>query len=85
MNIKILLTSGTLLAASMTSTLAQNQFQFVFTGTCWTTNASGKIVPRPITNATLLGQMQYLIAPDATHPNLQVCSGSFTTTKPWKF
>lgn len=189
MNTKILLTWGTLLVASATTTLAQNRFQFVFTGTCWTTNSSGKIVPSQITNGTLLrdfanlngvtntswlalayhvggsdlgdtievinrtngatvgtifglyfgesfgrmgmlsssgkqmkrieyvytdqnshslgsvlltdyfffdsngntnntviqGQMQYLVVPDGTHPNMQVCSGSFTTTKPWKF
>ena len=191
MNRKILLTLVALLATSVTSTLAQNQYQFVFTGTCWTTNAAGKIVPRAISNTTLMadfaaangvkdtswlalayhvggndlgdtievinrtngapvingtifglyfgesfgrlallsgsgkqmkrieyvytdqnshslgsalltdyyffdsnghtnntvivGQMQYLVVPDASHANLQVCSGSFTTTKPWKF
>src|ERR1043166_7477145 len=189
MNIKILLTCGALLAGFASAGFGQNKFQFVFTGTCWTTNASGQIVPKPITNATLLGdfaaangiantawltlayhlkgnelgdaievinrtngasvgtifglyfgedfgrqallsgsgkqlrrieyvytdqnshslgsalltdyyffdnagnatntvirvQMQYLIVPDAKHSNLRVCSGSFTTTRPWKF
>lgn len=38
------------------------------------------------TNKTyVLGQMQYLIAPDATHTNTQVCTASFFTTRPYQF
>ncbi len=38
------------------------------------------------TNATyVLGQMQWLTLTDATHTNAQVCTASFTTTRPWKF
>jgi hypothetical protein len=191
MNKKIALTLAILLVASVDSIFAQNKFQIVFTGTCWTTNAAGKIVPRPVSNATLMadfaaqngvtdtswlalayhvggnelgdtievinrtngtsivngtifglyfgedfgrmallsgsgkqmkrleyvytdqnshslgsalltdyyffdsdghtnntvimGQMQYIIVPDAKHANLKVCNGSFTTTRPWKF
>jgi len=189
MNKKTLLTIALVLLASAAAALAQSKFQFVFTGTSFTTNSAGKIVPVPITNTTLindfaalngvkntswlslayhvggndlgdtidvinrtngatvgtlfglyfgedfgrmgllsrsgkqmkrieyvytdqnshslgsalltdyyffdnqgntnniviLGQMQYIIVPDATHPKMQVCSGSFTTTRPWKF
>ncbi len=38
------------------------------------------------TNATyVLGQMQWIVTTDSTHPNTQVCSASFTTLRPWKF
>ena len=38
------------------------------------------------TNATyVLGQMQYLITPDSTHTNTQVCTASFNTFRPFKF
>ena len=38
------------------------------------------------TNAIyVLGQMQYIVTPDGTHTNTQVCTASFTTLKPWKF
>jgi len=38
------------------------------------------------TNATyVLGQMQYLITPDSTHTNTQVCTATFTTFAPFKF
>lgn len=38
------------------------------------------------TNATyVLGQMQWIVTTDASHPNTQVCSASFYTYKPWKF
>lgn len=38
------------------------------------------------TNATyVLGQMQWIVTTDSTHPNTQVCSASFTTSRPWKF
>jgi hypothetical protein len=38
------------------------------------------------TNKTyVLGQMQYLVAPDATHTNTQVCTATFTTLRPWTF
>jgi hypothetical protein len=38
------------------------------------------------TNATyVLGQMQYLILPDSTHTNTQVCTASFSTLSPFKF
>jgi hypothetical protein len=39
---------------SATAVFGQAKFQFVFTGTCSTTDASGRIVPRPINNGTLL-------------------------------
>src|SRR5262252_7887887 len=185
MNMKLALTCSALVLGATISSPAQNMFQFVFTGTCSTTDASGKIVPRSISNDTLLsdfaaksginntsglglayhvggndlgdtidvinrtngatagtifglyfgedfgrmsllstsgkqmkrieyvytdqnshslgsvlltdyyffdanghtnntvilGQMQYLILPNATHTNAQVCSGSFSTTK----
>jgi len=186
---KLILTCFSLLSVSITGSFAQDKFQFVFTGTCYTTDSTGKIVPKTISNKSLLqdyaaahgnantsglglayhvrgnelgdtidvinlsngatvatvlglyfgedfgrmslvsksgkqmkrieyvytdqnshslgsalltdyyffdsnghtnntviaGQMQYLILPNATHTNVQVCSGSFTTTKPWKF
>jgi len=189
MNIKLALTCSALILGSTVVTQAQNKFQFVFNGTSSTTDADGKIVPRSISNATLLsdfaalnglhdtswlalayhvggndlgdtievinrtngatvgtlfglyfgedfgrqallskskrqmqrieyiytdqnshslgsilltdyyffdsngrtnstvikGQMQYLILPNATHNNTQVCSGSFITVRPWKF
>ena len=38
------------------------------------------------TNATyVLGQMQYVVTTDASHPTTQVCTASFTTLRPWKF
>ncbi len=38
------------------------------------------------TNTTyVLGQMQYVTAPDATHTNTQVCTASFVTRRPWQF
>ena len=38
------------------------------------------------TNATyVLGQMQWIVTTDASHPNTQVCSASFSTFRPWKF
>jgi hypothetical protein len=38
------------------------------------------------TNSTaVVGQMQYLIAPDATHTNTQVCSASLLAIKPLTF
>jgi hypothetical protein len=38
------------------------------------------------TNATyVLGQMQYLLLPDSTRTNTQVCTTSFYTLHPWKF
>jgi hypothetical protein len=38
------------------------------------------------TNAIyVLGQMQYLILPDSSHTNTQVCAATFATLKPWKF
>ncbi|HTL16689.1 MAG TPA: hypothetical protein VL793_05595 [Patescibacteria group bacterium] len=38
------------------------------------------------TNATyVLGQMQWIVTTDSTHPNTQVCTASFTTLRPWKF
>jgi hypothetical protein len=38
------------------------------------------------TNATyVLGQMQYLILPDSTHTNTQVCTANFNTYRPLKF
>jgi len=189
MKMKSLLTVFALCLLGIRDVFAQDKFQLVFTGTCSTTDGSGRIMPRPITNATLLqdfakangvtdtswlalayhvhgndlgdtidvinrtngatagtifglyfgedfgrmsllstsgkqmkrieyvytdqnshslgsvlltdyyffdanghtnntvilGQMQYLILPNATHTNAQVCSGSFSTTKPWKF
>ena len=43
-------------------------------------DASGK------TNATyVLGQMQWIITTDSTHPNTQVCNATFTTLSPFKF
>jgi hypothetical protein len=178
-----------LLLGSALPTLAQFKFQFVFNGTCSTTDASGKIVPHAISNVTLMrdfaqlngirntsglalayhvggdergdtievinrtngvvvgtlfglffgqdfgrqallsksgrqmkrieyvytdqlseslgsvlltdfyffdsngntnntvitGQMQYLVLPNALHKDTQVCSGSFTTVRPWNF
>jgi hypothetical protein len=189
MNAKMILTLLTLVLTAAAPLSAQSKFQFVFNGTCATTDSSGKIVPRAINNATLLqdfaalngvgdtswlalayhvkgndlgdtidvinrtngatvgtifglyfgedfgrmlllsksgrqmkrieyiytdqnshslgsalltdyyffdsnghtnntvisGQVQYLILPNATHDNVQVCSGSFTTIRPWKF
>ena len=186
---KLILTCVSLFSVSITGSFAQTKFQFVFTGTCYTTDSGGKIVPKAISNKSLLqdyaaahgvtntsglslayhvggndlgdmidvinlsdgasvatifglyfgedfgrmgllsksgkqmkrieyvytdqnshslgsvlltdyyffdsdghtnntlilGQMQYLILPNATHTNVQICSGSFTTTKPWKF
>jgi hypothetical protein len=38
------------------------------------------------TNKTyILGQMQYLVLPNALHTNTQVCTATFTTLKPWTF
>lgn len=38
------------------------------------------------TNATyVLGQMQWIVTTDATHPNALICNANFTTLKPWKF
>lgn len=38
------------------------------------------------TNKTyVLGQMQYLVVPDSTHTNTQVCTANFITLKPFKF
>jgi hypothetical protein len=38
------------------------------------------------TNTTyVLGQMQWLVTTDNTHPNTQVCSASFRTFQPWTF
>jgi len=38
------------------------------------------------TNRTyVLGQMQYIVTPDAAHTNTQVCTANFTTLRPWKF
>jgi hypothetical protein len=38
------------------------------------------------TNMTyVLGQMQYLIQPDTTHTNTQVCTVNFNTMRPWQF
>src|SRR5579859_863793 len=54
MKTKMLLTLALLLVVPFSCALGQNLFQFVFTGTCWTTNTAGKIVPQPISNATLL-------------------------------
>jgi hypothetical protein len=36
-------------------------------------------------NTVITEQMQYIILPNASHTNAQVCSGTFTTTRPWKF
>jgi hypothetical protein len=38
------------------------------------------------TNATaVLGQMQYIVTPDANHTNTQVCTAKFLAWKPWTF
>ena len=38
------------------------------------------------TNRTyVFGNMQYLVLPDSTHPNVQVCTGNFSTIGPWRF
>lgn len=38
------------------------------------------------TNATyVLGQMQWVVTTDSTHPNTQICNATFTTLTPWKF
>jgi hypothetical protein len=38
------------------------------------------------TNATyVLGQMQWVVTTDASHPNTQICTATFTTLKPWRF
>jgi hypothetical protein len=38
------------------------------------------------TNTTYVqGHMQYLIQPDATHTNTQVCTVNFNTMRPWQF
>jgi len=43
-------------------------------------NAAGR------TNKTVvLGQMQYIVVPDATHYGVKICSANFTTTRPWTF
>src|SRR5437899_8429547 len=60
MNTKLALTCSALVLGATVSTPAQNMFQFVFTGTCSTTDASGKIVPRSISNDTLLSDFAAL-------------------------
>lgn len=36
-------------------------------------------------NTFIFGNMQYLVLPDATHTNVQVCTGNFNTIGLWKF
>ena len=36
-------------------------------------------------NTVVFGSLQYLALPDTTHTNVQICSGSFTTLRPWQF
>jgi len=33
----------------------------------------------------VLGQMQWVVTPDADHDRSQVCSATFTTVRPWQF
>lgn len=36
-------------------------------------------------NTVVLGQMQWVVTPDATHDRTQICTAHFTTVRPWKF
>lgn len=60
MNMKLPLACSALILASPLTSVAQFKFQFVFTGTASTTDASGKIVSRSLSNTNLLSDFAAL-------------------------